>query len=265
MKNKSDILAKIKQRKQQEVAEIRLRQSQYEIQAATMPEPRGFLAALEKSAQSGPALIAEIKKASPSKGVIREDFSPTEIARAYTDAGASCLSVLTDGPGFQGSALYLKQALAISPLPVLRKDFMIDPVQITESRALGADAILIILALVNDETAFTLLDEANRHGMDALVEVHSQSEMRRANKLGAKLIGINNRDLKSFNTSLDNFKTLAPLAHAKAFLVAESGIKNSDDILELTEYGAQGFLVGESLMRADDIALATKQLLGKTA
>ncbi len=260
--NSPDILKSIAKRKQDEVNALETKRSQLEIQAATQADPRGLLTALRTAASTGPALIAEIKKASPSKGLIRPDFDPPQLARAYTDGGASCLSVLTDGPGFMGSALYLKQAKAISDLPVLRKDFMIHPLQIIESRALGADAILIILAMVGDTLAGALLDEAHRFGMDALVEVHSPHELTRAHRLGAKLIGINNRDLKTFKTSLETFKTLAPAAPPEAMLVAESGILTSDDILELAAYGAQAYLVGESLMRQNDVKHATRQILG---
>ncbi|MCF6220416.1 MAG: indole-3-glycerol phosphate synthase TrpC [Robiginitomaculum sp.] len=259
----ANVLEKIAAYKRDEIAPLFTRRSQLEMQAATQPEPRGFLNALKSAAGAGPALIAEIKKASPSKGLIREDFQPTEIARAYTDGGAACLSVLTDEPSFQGSPLYLKQARAISPLPALRKDFMIDPVQIVESRAYGADAILIIMAMVSDDLAGALLSETNRLGMDALVETHTAAELNRAVKLGANFIGINNRNLKTFKTSLETFKRLAPKAPADTFLIAESGINTADDILDLTQHGAQGFLVGESLMRETDVKLATHRLLGQ--
>ncbi len=260
----ADVLRKIAAYKSAEVAPLHARRSQLEMLAATQPEPRGFFGALKAAAACGPALIAEIKKASPSKGLIRKDFEPTKIARAYTDGGAACLSVLTDEPSFQGSLLYLKQARAISSLPTLRKDFMIDPIQIIESRAYGADAILIIMAMVSDDLAGALLAETERLGMDALVETHTAVELNRAVKLGAKLIGINNRNLKTFKTSLDTFKRLAPKAPADTFLIAESGINTADDILDLTAHGARGFLVGESLMRKDDVELATRQLLGRT-
>ena len=263
-KAKIDILQKIEAYKRDEVAPLYTQRTQLEMLAATQPPARGFLAALKSAAITGPALIAEVKKASPSKGLIREDFEPTKIARAYTDGGATCLSVLTDEPSFQGSLLYLKQARAISPLPVLRKDFMIDPVQIIESRAYGADAILIIMAMVSDDLAGALLDETKRFGMDALVETHTLDELKRAVKLGAKLIGINNRNLKTFKTDLDTFKKLAPQTPPDTFLVAESGINTSEDILDLTEHGAQGFLVGESLMRQDDVKVATGRLLGQS-
>ncbi len=259
---KKDVLEKIAKYKRSEVRLLLETSGQLQRQAAIQAEPRGFLAALKRTSQTGPALIAEIKKASPSKGLIREDFKPAEIARHYTDGGASCLSVLTDAPGFQGSPLYLKQARAISPLPILRKDFMIDPVQIIESRALGADAVLVIMAMVSDDVARALLAQANRLGMDALVETHTESELRRAVKLGANFIGINNRNLKTFKTSLKTFEHLAPQTPADIFLVAESGINTADDILHLTQHGAQAFLVGESLMRQDNVELAVRRLLG---
>lgn len=260
-----DILTKIAKYKRTEVKALKTETSLSELKSmiSMQPEPRGFVKALKTTAQTGPALIAEIKKASPSKGLIREDFKPTEIARAYQDGGAACLSVLTDGPSFQGSMLYLKQAKAISTLPILRKDFMVDTYQIYQSRAHGADAILIIMAMVDNKLAKKLLNVASSLGMDALVETHNKDEMQRALKIGATFVGINNRNLKTFKTSLKTFETLAPYTPASAFLVAESGIITPDHILELTAHGAQAFLVGESLMRQNDVALATKTLLVK--
>lgn len=259
-----DILTKISTYKKKEVALLKAETSRKQLQsmANIQPEPRGFLQALRMRSQSSPALIAEIKKASPSKGLIREDFHPASIARAYQDGGACCLSVLTDTPSFQGSLFYMKQAKAMTTLPILRKDFMVDTYQVLQSRAFGADAILIIMAMVSDTLAKQLLHEAARLGMDAMVETHSASEMRRAIKLGAKLIGINNRNLKTFTTSLSTFETLAPLAPPNIFLVAESAIHSNNDILQLTRHGARAFLVGESLMRQEDVELATKRLLG---
>ncbi len=258
-----DILTKIAKYKRKEVAALKKETTRQELESliSMQPEPRGFLKALQDTSRTGPALIAEIKKASPSKGLIRENFKPSEIARSYQDGGAACLSVLTDGPSFQGSMLFMKQAKAISTLPILRKDFMVDTYQIYQSRAQGADAILIIMAMVDDKLAKRLLRTATNLGMDALVETHSKSEMQRALKIGASLIGINNRNLKTFKTSLKTFETLAPHAPNSTFLVAESGIFTPDHILELTSNGAQAFLVGESLMRQDDVALATKKLL----
>ncbi len=260
-----DILSKIAQYKRAEVKASKSETSQEELETliSMQPEPRGFMKALRKTSRTGPALIAEIKKASPSKGLIRKDFKPTEIARAYQDGGATCLSVLTDGPSFQGSMMFLKQAKAISTLPVLRKDFMVDAYQIYQSRAQGADAILIIMAMVSNRLAKQLLNVATRLGMDALVETHDQQELERAVNIGATMIGINNRNLKTFDTSLDTFKSLSPAVPDSAFLVAESGIFTPDHILDLTAYGAQAFLVGESLMREDDVKRATKTLLGR--
>ncbi len=261
-----DILNKIAAYKRAEVQKLKAQttRDQLESMAAIQPEPRGFLRALKQTANKGPALIAEIKKASPSKGLIRKDFQPAAIARAYQDGGAACLSVLTDSPSFQGSMLYLKQAKAMTILPVLRKDFMLDSYQILQSRAYGADAILIIMAMVDDKLAARLLKQASALGMDVLVETHTQTEMRRALDIGAKLIGINNRNLKTFKTNLTVFEKLAKHVPKEVFLVAESGISDFDDILHLTRHGAQSFLVGESLMRQDNIRLATEKLLGKS-
>ncbi|HHL43501.1 MAG TPA: indole-3-glycerol phosphate synthase TrpC [Hellea balneolensis] len=260
-----NILSKIAayKRKEVEAAKDMAPLSQLDRQIATMPEPRGFLKSLKHRALIAPALIAEIKKASPSKGLIREDFSPSTLARAYQDGGATCLSVLTDKPSFQGSNLFLKQAKAMSTLPVLRKDFMIDTYQIAESRMLGADCVLIIMAMIDDQLAADLYACAKDYGLDVLVEVHDEEELARACDLEPDMFGINNRDLKTFNTSLANFENLAPYVPETAFLVAESGIFTSDDLLHLAEYGAQGFLVGESLMRQNDVCKATRQLLGE--
>ncbi len=266
-KKTTDILEHIKAYKLEEVAQLKEETDTgvLEMAISVQPEPRGFLKALQDMVKTGPALIAEIKQASPSKGLIREYMVPTAIARAYQDGGAACLSVLTDKPSFQGSDLYLKQARAMTTLPVLRKDFMVDPIQILQSRMLGADAILIIMAMVDDDMAKKLFDEATRLGMDSLVEVHDKMEMKRAKKLGANLIGINNRNLKTFKTNLKTFETLAPLAPKNAFLVAESGIKTHAHIKRLLKHGAGGFLVGESLMREEDVQAATETLLGREA
>lgn len=251
-----DILAKIAAYKVDEVAAI----DRENIEAALTdaPAPRGFHDALKRA--EAPVLICEVKKASPSKGVIREDFEPIEIARAYEAGGAACLSVLTDGPGFKGSLEIFSDVRRTTTLPLLRKDFMIDPLQVREARAYGADAILIILAMTDDETSARLMQEADSLGMDALVETHDETEVRRAINLGATLIGVNNRDLRSFETTLKTFERLAPLVPDDATLIAESGIFSVRDIARLTDSGANGFLIGESLMRQDDIATATRAL-----
>lgn len=260
----ADILTKIATYKRNEVDKAKQSVSLNALEKTieSQDPSRGFAQALRKASKTRPALIAEVKKASPSKGLIRADFTPTAFARAYEDGGAACLSVLTDTPSFQGADEYLVQARSASTLPVIRKDFMIDPYQILQSRALGADAILIIMAMLDDKTAKSLFDTANSVGMDALVETHDADEMRRAINLGADLIGINNRNLKTFETSLSVFEELASLAPPSSLLVAESGINSFDDIERLTGFGAKAFLVGESLMRQEDIESATKTLLG---
>jgi indole-3-glycerol phosphate synthase len=253
----ADVLARIAGYKREEVAVKKAGFTGWELDG--VEPPRGFAAALRRGHR--PALIAEIKKASPSRGLIREDFDPASLARAYAAGGATCLSVLTDGPSFQGDDDHLRLARAAAPLPCLRKEFLIDPWQVGESRALGADAVLVILAMVDDALGATLLAEAARLGMDALVEVHDEAEMARALRLGATLIGINNRDLRSFAVDLRVTARLGPLAPPDALLVSESGLFTPADLEQAARAGAGAVLVGESLMRRPDVTAATRALL----
>jgi indole-3-glycerol phosphate synthase len=260
-----DILEQIAAYKRTEVAALRRAESQgaVETRARAATAPRGFVAALQHAAAPGRlALIAEIKKASPSKGLIRADFDPPALARAYEAGGAACLSVLTDGPSFQGADAYLAAARQVCALPVLRKDFLVDPWQVAQSRALGADAILVILAISDDALAAELLAEAARFGMDALVEAHDAAEVDRAVALGARLIGVNNRNLRTFVTDLKVTERLASRIPADRLLVTESGIGAPADVARLAAAGARAMLVGESLMRQADVAAATRALLG---
>jgi indole-3-glycerol phosphate synthase len=258
----TDTLQRIAAYKRDEVAARKAQTSVSEIVAAARAAdpPRGFAHALATAPSL--ALIAEVKKASPSKGLIRAEFDPPALARAYADGGATCLSVLTDGPSFQGADAYLVAARAAVDLPVLRKEFLVDPWQVAESRALGADAILVILAMIDDGLAATLMAEAKAYGMDALVEVHDAAELARAAALGATLIGVNNRDLRTFVTDLAVTERLAPAVPKGALLVAESGIFTQHDAQRLARAGAKAMLVGESLMRQPDVTAATQALLG---
>jgi indole-3-glycerol phosphate synthase len=257
----SDILDRIAAYKREDVAARKAARPTVDLSAS--PSPRGFRAALEAAHAPGRlALVAEIKKASPSKGLIRADFDPPALAVAYQAGGAACLSVLTDTPSFQGADAYLTSARNAVALPCLRKEFLVDEWQVAESRSLGADAILVILAMVDDALAADLMAAARDLGMDALVEVHDEAEMARAARLGADLVGVNNRDLRTFVTDLAVTERLAAAAPEGALLVTESGIFTPADVARLERAGAAAMLVGESLMRQADVAAATAALLG---
>jgi indole-3-glycerol phosphate synthase len=260
----SDTLARINAYKRDEIAAAMARVPQRELEqrAAAQRPPRGFVAALERAvAAQRYGLIAEIKRASPSAGLIRQDFDVAALARAYCEGGAACLSVLTDGPEFQGSLDDLRLARETTDLPVLRKDFMLDPYQVYEARAWGADCILIIVASLSSNEAQKLENTAFSLGMDVLVEVHNDHELRRALELKSKMIGINNRNLKSLRVDLATTETLAKIAPKDRLLISESGLSSEADLARMARAGASCFLIGESLMRKQDIVAATRALL----
>ena len=258
------ILDNIVAYKRREIADAKARFSPAQIAAlaAKADKPRGFRAALLRArTENRIGLIAEIKKASPSKGMIRPDFDPPALARAYETGGAACLSVLTDGPSFQGASEFLIAARTATKLPVLRKDFMLEPYQVAEARAWGADAILVIMAMVDDTVAAALLHASRDHGMDTLCEVHNEAELDRALALGAEMVGINNRDLNTFVTDIAVTLRLAPRVPKDRLVVAESGLSRRQDLAKLAKVGVTTCLIGESLMRQNDVASATAALI----
>lgn len=257
------ILDDIRTYKLADVAARKALRSQADIEAAAADGPplRDFADALRRASSRGYGLIAEVKKASPSKGLIRADFDPAALAAAYEKGGAACLSVLTDGPSFQGDDTYLGLARAATELPVLRKDFLFDPWQVAESRALGADCILIILAAVSDEQAAELEDAAKSWGMSVLIEVHNAAELERAKRMRSHLLGINNRDLNTFETDIATTRSLLRGVPVDRIIVSESGLSTRQDLAQLARYGVRCFLIGETLMREENVEGATRELL----